>query len=83
MPEPHLEVENIYSYLSDLLDSLAKYPNLPSDHEIKMKVQHWVQFCSSKPNCYYEFTLEELRQLAFDMENSYASFRKFVAARKN
>lgn len=79
MEEPKLEVENIFSYISDLLDSLVKYPNLPADHEIKMKIQHWVQFCASKPNCYYEFTDKELRQLSFDLETSYANFRKFVS----
>jgi ESCRT-I complex subunit VPS28 len=83
LENPKLEVENIFSYLSDLLDSLLKYPNLPSDHEIKLKVQYWVQFCSAKPNCYYEFSLEELRQLAFDLENCYSNFRKFVANRKS
>lgn len=82
METPQLEVENIFSYLSDLLDSLVKYPNLPPDSQIKTKVQHWVQFCSSKPNCYYQFSMEELKQLAFDLENSYSNFRKFVGNSK-
>ena len=80
--EPKLEVEGIYSYITDLLDSLSKYPGLPADHDIKMKIQTWVQFCANKPNCYYEFTLQEIRQLSFDLEQSYSSFRKFVADKK-
>lgn len=74
-------IDELFPYLDGLLEDLLKYPNLPPDAECKEKIIHWVRLCKAM-KATDSLDDEQTRQLAFDLEYSYNSFRKFVASTK-
>eukprot|EP00898_Chlorokybus_atmophyticus_P003952 jgi/Chlat1/4558/Chrsp29S04463 len=66
-------VDQLYPYVSDILQSMHKLPQLPPDFEGKEKCKAWlVQM--NKMQASDELTDAQARQLMFDLESSYNSF---------
>ncbi|GAB2301134.1 hypothetical protein Dimus_035167 [Dionaea muscipula] len=66
-------VDEIYPILSDLLTSLTKLSMLPQDFEGKIKTKEWIGRLS-KMGAADELTVQQVRQLLFDLDSSYNAF---------
>ncbi|GAB2211262.1 hypothetical protein Droror1_Dr00016555 [Drosera rotundifolia] len=66
-------VDQIYPILSDLLTSLNKLSMLPPDFEGKTKMKEWIGRLS-KMGASDELTVQQVRQLLFDLDSSYNTF---------
>lgn len=67
-------VDQVFPLLSDLSGSLNKLSILPPDFEGKTKMKEWIGRLS-KMGAADELTEQQARQLHFDLESSYDSFR--------
>ncbi|GJU81108.1 vacuolar protein sorting-associated protein 28 homolog 2 [Tanacetum coccineum] len=67
-------VDQVFSLLSDLSGSLNKLSILPPDFKGKTKMKEWIGRLS-KMGAADELTEQQARQLHFDLESSYDSFR--------
>lgn len=70
-------VDQLYPYLTDLVAALHKVPQLPPDFEGKAKLKDWMRRMNNM-KASDELDEEQVRQLLFDLENSYNSFMRFL-----
>ena len=66
--------------LSDLLVSLYKVPQLPADFKGKAVAQQWLERLE-KMRASDELGDDEVRQLLFDVENSYNAFMQLLGGK--
>ena len=71
-------VDELSPSLNDLLESLNKIPDLPSDFEGKSKLKSWLSLLSQM-KASEELDASQSRQLIFDLETSYNAFHRFLA----
>ncbi|CAG8538680.1 415_t:CDS:2 [Paraglomus occultum] len=71
-------VDQIHPVLSDLMQSLNNVSSLPADFEGKAKVRQWLITLNSM-KAIDEINEEQVRQLQFDMENSYNAFYRSLS----
>ena len=69
------EVDQVQPPLSDLLLSLHRVPQLPPDFVGKVKARDWVARLAAM-RAVDRLDEEAVRQLAFDLDSSYASFMR-------
>ena len=72
--------DQIAPCLSDLSVSLYKVPQLPAEFDGKLCVRRWMERLE-KMRASDELSEHEVRQLLFDMENSYNSFMRLLGGR--
>ena len=72
--------DQIAPCLSDLSVSLYKVPQLPAEFAGKLCVRRWMERLE-KMRASDELSENEVRQLLFDMENSYNSFMRLLGGR--
>ena len=66
-------VDQIHPLLSDLIQSLNKIPNLPSQFEPKQVIKNWL-ITLNKMSASQELSQEQSRQLLFELERAHADF---------
>ncbi len=71
-------VDEIQPQLNDLLETLNKIPELPSDFEGKVKLKDWLALLN-RMRASDELDASQIRQLLFDLESSYNAFHRFLA----
>jgi ESCRT-I complex subunit VPS28 len=71
-------VDEVHPILSDLMQSLNNVSSLPADFEGKAKVRQWLISLNSM-RASDEINEEQVRQLSFDMENSYNAFYRSLS----
>ncbi|CAG8514595.1 1367_t:CDS:2 [Paraglomus brasilianum] len=71
-------VDELHPILSDLMQSLNNVSSLPADFEGKAKVRKWLITLNSM-KASDEINAEQVRQLSFDMENSYNAFYRSLS----
>jgi len=74
-------VDQLHPNLSDLMDSLNKVADLPPDHESRTKVKEWLVKLNSM-KAHDELSDDDLRQMSFDLDTSYAAFHRFIQGAK-
>jgi len=72
--------DQISPCLSDLIVSLHKVPQLPAEFAGKKCIRRWMERLDSM-RASDELSDDEVRQLLFDMENSYNSFMQLLSGR--
>ena len=70
-------VDELQPLLSDLLHSLTKVPDTPTDFEPTLKVQKWFQFFN-KMKASDEISDDDSRQLFHDLDSAYTEFTRFL-----
>ena len=70
-------VDELHPTLSELMDSINKVPNLPQQHESKVKTLAWLTTLHQM-KAHEELTDEQARQMSFDLDSAYSSFHRFV-----
>lgn len=71
-------VDQLFPALKDILDGLSRLHSLPSDHEVYGKVRHWVTTLNSM-KASDELNDDQARQLSFDLDQAYSSFKRFIS----
>eukprot|EP00871_Galdieria_phlegrea_P002586 jgi/Galph1/3328/GphlegSOOS_G1972.1 len=69
--------DEIYPYLTELLDALYKIERLKPDFEGKVKLKEWLQLMS-RMKASDSLSDEQARQLAFDLESSFSAFERIL-----
>lgn len=72
-----IAVDQIFIPQKDILDSLHRIKSIPATHEVPTKIQYWVTTLSQM-RASDSLTEEQVRQLAFDQEQTYSQFKKFI-----
>ncbi len=72
--------DQISPCLSDLLVTFHKVPQLPAEFAGKACIRRWMQRLDGM-RASDELTDDEVRQLLFDIENSYNSFMQLLGGR--
>jgi len=70
-------VDEVHPHLKELAISLGKVSTLPSNHCSKTNVQKWLEKLNQM-KASDELSEEDIRQMSFDLENSYSEFVKFL-----
>lgn len=70
-------MDELYTDLKDLADSLNRLSLLPSDFEGKAKVGKWLSQLDGM-GASEELTETQARQMLFDLDSSYAAFNKVL-----
>lgn len=70
-------VDELQPLLSDLLDSLTRLPETPSDFEPHRKVQTWLKKLNAM-RAVDEIDGEDSRQLLYDLDSAYAEFTRYL-----
>eukprot|EP00798_Chlamydomonas_sp_ICE-L_P026852 gene26852-4455_t len=66
-------IDNICPILMDMINSMSKVQSLPDSFTPKDKAKEWYSRLYQKP-ANYELSEEEVRQLLYELESSYAVF---------
>ncbi|CAM9165500.1 unnamed protein product [Ectocarpus fasciculatus] len=66
-------VDDIQPYISDVMNALTKIPGLPADFDGLKKLTHWLEELNKK-RAVDSIDEDDARQLAFDLDSSYALF---------
>jgi len=74
-------VDELHPQLTELVESLNKVTTLPPDHESKAKVKDWLVRLN-KMKAHDELSVDDARQMAFDLDNAYNAFHRFVQEKK-
>jgi ESCRT-I complex subunit VPS28 len=74
-------VDELQPLLSDLMDSLTRLPNTPTDFEPILKLKQWLQKLNAL-RAVDEIDEEDSRQLYHDLDSAYAEFTRYLK-RKN
>lgn len=70
-------VDELQPLLSDLMHTLAKVPDTPSDFEPNKKVQKWLLKLNSM-RAVEEISDEDSRQLYLDLDSGYTDFTRYL-----
>lgn len=70
-------VDQLYPVLNDLMQSMNKIAQLPSDFSGKVKMKNWISKLHKMPAS-RELDENDSRQLLFDLESSYNDFMAFL-----
>jgi len=70
-------VDQIFPYLSELVQSLHKVPQLPPDFEGKEKMKEWITRLN-RLRASDELAEDQIRQLLFDLESTYQTFMRAI-----
>lgn len=73
-----LAVDSLFPALKDILDGLSRIHSLPPDHEVRDKIRSWVTLLNGM-KASEELDEEQARQLSFDLDQAYASFKRFIS----
>jgi len=74
-----LSKDEIYPYISELLDALDKVERLRNVFEGKAKLKNWLGVLANM-KASDSLSNEEARQLAFDLESAYTEFERILEA---
>ena len=72
-----IDVDTIQPSLSDLMQALLSYPNLPKNSDAVMKIKKWLDIVESK-QASESLKEEEVRQLKYDLTMSYDNFKQLL-----
>lgn len=75
-------VDEIHPLITDVMSSLTKNTSLPSDFEGLLKMKGWLQKLNQM-RAMDEIQEDEVRQLLFDLDSSYAAFHKHLQKMKS
>lgn len=70
-------MDELFTDLKDLSDSISRLSLLPSDFEGKAKVGKWLSQLDGM-GASDELTETQARQMLFDLDSSYAAFNKVL-----
>tara|TARA_R110002050_G_scaffold62651_1_gene137488 strand:- start:1574 stop:1915 length:342 start_codon:yes stop_codon:yes gene_type:complete len=73
-----IAVDEVQPQLNELLESLSKINELPSEFEGKAKLKSWLAVLN-RMQASEELDETQTRQLLFDLETSYNAFHRFLA----
>ncbi|GJD06272.1 Vacuolar protein sorting-associated protein 28 [Galdieria sulphuraria] len=74
-----LSKDEIYPYISELLDALDKVERLRSGFEGKGRLKEWLRILG-RMKASDSLSTEEARQLAFDLESAFTEFERILEA---
>lgn len=74
-------VDQLHPHMTDLADSINKVKNLPPENPAKKNVFDWL-LRLGKMRAHEELSLEDVRQMSFDLDAAYNAFHKFVKGEK-
>lgn len=70
-------VDELFPLVNDIMESIAKFETLPTDHPARSNVAKWTSQLS-KMRAADELTDDQSRQMYFDLETAYTQFRKYL-----
>mmetsp|Transcript_16084 Transcript_16084/g.27225 ORF Transcript_16084/g.27225 Transcript_16084/m.27225 type:complete len:185 (-) Transcript_16084:94-648(-) len=70
-------VDELQPLLSDLMDSLSRHPETPSDFEPNKKVKKWLQKLNVM-RAVEQIDEDDARQLYLDLDSAYAEFTRYL-----
>jgi ESCRT-I complex subunit VPS28 len=74
-------VDELQPQIADVLSSLNRIAGLPKDFEGAKKLEGWLRRLNGM-RAVEELNSEDIRQLAHDLDHSYAEFHRFLKAER-